>query len=44
MHLAWIVRTAFLITRPLLRRNLLSPKPNMNIFAFYKLGYYISIP
>lgn len=44
LHLARAVRTAYHIARPLLRRNLLSHKPNMNIFAFYKLGYYLSIP
>ena len=29
---------------PLLRRNLLSPHPNLHLFAFYKLGYYLNLP
>lgn len=30
------------MSRPLLRRNLISRHPNLKIFAFYKLGYYLS--
>lgn len=30
--------------RPLLRSNLLSRHPNLHVFAFYKLGYYLSLP
>lgn len=31
------------ITRPLLRRNLLGPKPDLRLLAFYKLGYFLSL-
>lgn len=31
------------MSRPLLRRNLLSRHPNLHIFAFYKLGYYLTL-
>lgn len=43
----WFVATPLLLlykaTRPLLRRNLLSSHPHLGIFAFYKLGYYMSL-
>lgn len=31
------------MSKPFLRKNLLSSAPNLKIFAFYKLGYYISL-
>lgn len=31
------------MSRPFIRRNLLSRHPNLNLFAFYKLGYYLSL-
>lgn len=31
------------MSRPLIRRNLLSPHPNLPLFAFYKLGYYLTL-
>lgn len=31
------------MSRPLIRRNLLSPHPNLHLFAFYKLGYYLTL-
>lgn len=31
------------MSRPLLRRNLLSSRPSLRLFAFYKLGYYLSL-
>lgn len=31
------------MSRPIVRRNLLSRHPNLNLFAFYKLGYYLSL-
>lgn len=31
------------MSRPLLRRNLISRHPNLKVFAFYKLGYYLSL-
>lgn len=43
MHLKSLVRVVYKLTRPLLRRNLLGNKPNLNIFRFYKLGYYLSL-
>lgn len=33
----------FHILRPLLRRNLMSEKPNLKVLAFYKLGYFLSL-
>lgn len=33
----------FYIIRPLLKKNLLGARPNLKIFAFYKLGYYASL-
>lgn len=42
-----VLRPLFLIlykmSRPLLRRNLLSRHPSLHLFAFYKLGYYIEL-
>lgn len=31
------------MSKPLLRRNLLSHHPNLKLFALYKLGYYLTI-
>lgn len=31
------------MSRPLVRRNLLSKHPSLRLFAFYKLGYYLSL-
>ena len=42
-HVTDVINIFFKITKPLLRKNLLGNSPNMNIFAFYKLGYYIGI-
>lgn len=38
-----VVTMAFLLFKPLLHRNLLSASPNMKVFSFYKLGYFLSI-
>lgn len=43
LHLSAVVRMAYRILRPFVRRNLLGEKPDMNLFAFYKLGYYLSL-
>lgn len=32
------------MSRPFVRRNLLSAHPSLRLFAFYKLGYYLSLP
>ena len=29
--------------KPALKRNLLSQHPNLKLFAFYKLGYYLEL-
>lgn len=42
-HLAWAVRMVFYITKLLVRRNLLGKDPNLYLFAFYKLGYFLSL-
>lgn len=42
-HLVPLVKIVYKITRPLLRRNILGMNPNLNIFSFYKLGYYLCL-
>lgn len=42
LHLIWAVRLVFAVTRGLQRRNLLGSNPNLKIYAFYKLGYFLS--
>ena len=42
-QLAWVVRIIYWLTRPLLRWNLLSKHPSLKVFAFYKLGYFLSL-
>lgn len=41
-HAAWVVRCSFFL-RPLVRRNLLGKNPNLKLFAYYKLAYYLSL-
>ena len=43
LHLTAPVRLLYRLTRPLLRRNLLSHHPSLSLFSFYKLGFYISL-
>lgn len=43
MHLTGLVRHTYSLLHPFMHRNLLGTKPNMTIFAFYKLGYYCSL-
>ena len=43
-HLLGLARTLFIIFRSLLRANLLGRHPKQILFAFYKLGYYASLP
>lgn len=38
-----LVLLLYKMSRPLLRRNLLSASPSLRLFAFYKLGYYLSL-
>ena len=42
-HAAWVVRCSFFFLRPLVRRNLLGKNPNLKLFAYYKLAYYLSL-
>ena len=42
-HLTRLLLACYRLTRPLLRRNLLSRHPRLSLFAFYKLGYYLNI-
>lgn len=42
-HLSGIISVFYLLLHNPLRRNLLSHHPNLKLFAFYKLGYYLSI-
>ena len=37
------LRGCFSVLAPLLRRNLLSKRPSLKVFAFYKLGYYLTL-
>lgn len=38
-----LVLLLYKMSRPLIRRNLLSRHPSLHLFAFYKLGYYIEL-
>lgn len=38
-----LVLILYKMSRPLLRRNLLSAHPSLRLFAFYKLGYFLSL-
>ncbi len=42
-HIAWLVSAVFRLLRPLLRRNLLGRNPSLKSFAFYKLGYFLTL-
>ncbi|MCD8318239.1 MAG: glycosyltransferase [Paraprevotella sp.] len=43
LKLVGIVRYLFGLTRSQIRRHLLSPHPNLYLFAFYKAGYYSTL-
>ena len=43
MRLAYTVSAIFKYIQPLLKSNLLGNRPNLTIFSFYKLGYYLSL-
>lgn len=43
IHLIHVVRMSYSLMRPLIECNLLSNHPNLKLFAFYKLGYYLSL-
>ena len=38
-----LIRILYRLSAPLLRRNLLGHHPSLKLFAFYKLGYYLSL-
>ena len=40
LHLTPLIRAIFNLTRPALRRNLLSASPSLRLFNLYKLGLY----
>ena len=42
-HLAWLAALVFKSIRRPLRRNLLGPNPSLKAFAFYKLGYFLTL-
>lgn len=42
-HLTAIVKCIYKLFRKTLRRNLLSCHPSLKAFAFYKLGYYLTL-
>lgn len=39
-HLLPLARGLFRLSRPMVRKNLLSRHPSLHLFAFYKIGYY----
>lgn len=39
----WLIRLAYLMARPLLRRNLIGSTPSLTAFRFYKIGYYLNL-
>ena len=41
LHLAFVVKGLFRMFKSSIRRNLLSEKPSLKLFQFYKLGYFI---
>lgn len=43
LHLLWLVKVFFRISKPLLRRNLLGRHPSGLLFALYKLGFYATL-
>lgn len=43
LHLAGIARTVYRLSRPLLQRNLLGQHPSLAVFAFYKLGFFLTL-
>ncbi len=43
LHLGWLYRFVFRITRKLMLRNLKSPNPSLFVFSLYKLGTYLNI-
>ena len=43
VHLTALVKGIYRLSRPLLRRNLLGNSPNLTLFSFYKLGYFLSL-
>ena len=42
-HVAWMVKCVYKLLRHPLRRNLLGTHPSLKAFAFYKLGYYLTL-
>lgn len=42
-HLLWVVRCAFSLLRPMLRKNLLGSNPSLKCFALYRVGYYTTL-
>lgn len=42
-HLTPLVKIAYKISRLYLRKNILGKKPNLRLFSFYKLGYYLCL-
>ncbi len=43
MHMCWAVKLVWKIFYKPIRKNLLGSNPNLKWFAFYKLGYFISL-
>lgn len=41
-HLAFFVRLAFRLTKPILHHNLLSSHPILTFFQFYKIGFFLT--
>lgn len=42
-YFRWLIQFAFLLSKGMMRRNLLGTNPRLGIFAAYKLGYYLTL-
>lgn len=42
-HMAWSVKLMYLLSKKLLEINLLSKKPSLFVFSFYKLGFFLCL-
>lgn len=43
VHIAWIVKLIYKLSKKLLKHNLLSKKPSLFVFSFYKLGFFLCL-
>lgn len=43
LRLSWLPRLVFSLTKGMCLRNITGNNPSLKVFAFYKLGYYLSL-